>query len=481
MRFMCVLVIAWLLQGCVAFEKITDAERSKQSNGVDRHSAYPIVPRDKFEQLNIFYMLDPESRAHGAYDKTARGVNHSSRVWRELTESEKYDLAFKAFYTYHNGDPDKLMLERNRVQDRILSASVGRCNVFKTYMQRDQSDLNFTMGAWGTITGVLGAIIPGVQTARHLSGASGLFSGLRAEFNQSFYSNLAAHVVVRGIAVAQAEAFRRIQADAQTRPISQYTVEAAIKDAVYFDGLCSAVTGMEQASDSIRSYADPGLDSVTRAMIKAKRLQLLSKDDVKTLDDLAKFDHDPNSMKLSIVGIPVTHPVSPTALDPYSAIAKLIEQKLRVDVAQDEKAAQISAAYARVKSDKSLNYKNNVSKEIAAQQLVLVDGLLACIKDQARKADLKTGAAAIALKAAKATGDAGVTEAQFGIAVSEAKIVGIRATNSVDGAVADLAAVLAGLKDDELAKADFKDKAAAFIAAQFKGKTASANKTPCAG
>ncbi len=474
-----------LLQGCVALEKMTDPERGKQSAGVDRHSAYPIVPRDKYEQLNIFYMLDPESKARDVYNgQTKGGPTTQKPLWETLTDSEKYDLAFKAFYTYEGGDTGKLKLARNRVQDRILSASIGRCNVFKTYLQRDQSDVNFSMGAGATIAGVLGAVLPGVQSARNLAGVAGLFSGLRAEFNQAYYANLAAHVVVRGIDVVQAETFQRIQKDAQSRPISEYTVEAAIKDAIFFDGLCSVISGMEQAAESIRTYADPGLDSLQRVMIRAKQIQLLSKDEsIKTLGDLKQYDLSPDSLKLSLVGIPVTRPVSSSDLDSYSVLARLIRERLRLGEAQIDSAAQINAAYIKAKKDDTLDVKATLGTELAAQQKTITDGIQACMQDAAQAADVKTGTAEAKLKAARLIGDLGVTEAQFGIAVSEAKVLGIRATKAIDGAVSDLKAIVAGLKEDELAKADFKVAAnvTTFLAALFKGKTASANQTPCAG
>lgn len=473
-----VLSVTLFLQGCVAFEQI----RPNQSANVDRHGAYPVVPREKFESLNIFLILDPESRAHGNYDSQARGVNHATRKWDELNESEKYDLAFKAFYKYYNGNPDELKLARNRVQDRVLAASIARCNVFKTYLQRDQSDLNFATGFGATAAGVLGALLPGARAASNLAGVAGLFSGLRAEFNQAYYANLAAHVVVRGIDVVQAETWQRIQKDAQKRPISEYTVEAALKDAIFFDGLCSVVSGMEQAAESIRSYADPGLDAVQRTMIRSKQIQLLAKDDnIKTLKDLEPYDQAPNSMKLSVVGIPVTHRVSASDLDPYSVIAKLILERLRLAEAQGEKSAQINEAYRKAKKEPAADFKEALGKEIAAQQKELSGGIQACLTGAGQEADIKTAAASAKLRAAKAAGDPGVAEAQSGIAVSEAKILGIRATKSIDAALADLKAVVDGLKDDELAKADFKAAAniTTFITAQFKGKTASANKTPC--
>jgi hypothetical protein len=176
------------------------------------------------------------------------------------------------------------------VQERIMIVSNQRCNVFKTFLRREQADTNFNYGAATTISGVLGAVLPGVQASRNLAGMAGIFSGLQAEYNQNYYSNLMASVITQGIDVRRDQAQERIRRDGQSKSIEEYSLEAAIRDAVYFDGLCSTLTGLEEAQTSIQQTTNPGIERAVQTMTSIKAAYEISQGVLTDLESNGKLD-----------------------------------------------------------------------------------------------------------------------------------------------------------------------------------------------
>lgn len=148
---------------------------------------------------------------------------------------------------------------RNSLQERMLASSQQRCAAFKSNLQRTFSRTNFGLGVLTTVAGTAGALVHSAAAASNLAGAAAIFSGTRAEFNQDFMANLAAHVIIDGIDKRREAVYRQIMESGQSKPYAAYPVEAAIKDAIYFHGECSVVAGFQEASDAIKYANDPGL------------------------------------------------------------------------------------------------------------------------------------------------------------------------------------------------------------------------------
>ena len=261
-----------LSAGCgsfrAGFNEAVSKEGSEQYQSVDRHSSYPVIRRENFEQVNLLEMIDPDHKSSGltGWDrKTAASVDYG----------RLYDLALAWFRT--NGQPDdEKRLVRDGVQDKILAVSTSRCNVFKTFLRRQQTDVNFTLGSLTTLAGVLGAILPGATASRNLAGTAGLFSGVQAEYNQAYFSNLAAHVIVQAIELRQNRLKHELMVGRKDKSIKEYSMEAAINDAIVIDGNCSALAGLIEAQDSIKEVETPGLRMAARAMTSARALQELN-------------------------------------------------------------------------------------------------------------------------------------------------------------------------------------------------------------
>lgn len=305
------------LTGCGLLDKPRNAwdEREEQVSGVDKHSSYPAVRRVYFEQLNLVELIDPRDEAKTLYPAAWESMRKLKRDGDERGWGIHYDLAFSAFRESAR-DPNLKRLHRNSVQDRILSVADSRCNVFKTYLRRQQSNWNFWLGSATTAAGVLGAVLTGVNSSRNLAGAAGLFSGIQAEYNQQYFSNLASHVIVQGIEVRQAKMLATVVKERQTLGIDDYSIEAAVKDAITYDGSCSALAGLGEASESIKESVNPGLPRAFEIIASVRALNELAH-----AEDMAQLADTGRLQKLQKQATPLTSPLVAAIAKPQAGAA----------------------------------------------------------------------------------------------------------------------------------------------------------------
>lgn len=199
-------------------------------------------------------------------EKGAREGSESSSAKRmEDDKGARIDIAFRAFLEEYDDD---LELRRNAVQEHILAASNQRCGYFENYLHQTRAGANFILGSLATIAGTVGAIVTGADTSRAFSGASGIFTGVRAEFNQELFANLATNVITAGIKLRRQQVYNQIALQGQAKSYDEYTVQAAVKDALYYHSQCSVISGLEVAADSIELSKDPGIDAANRVLAK---------------------------------------------------------------------------------------------------------------------------------------------------------------------------------------------------------------------
>lgn len=279
------------LAGCAQINRLPNNEHwdesTEQVTRVDIHSSFPALSRATFERVDLLELIDPQ-RLSGRPQKTEN-------------PGKEYTEVFAWFRDTKDKTPEEKKAIRNSVQDQIIAVATSRCNVFKTYLRREQSDSNFLFGTLTTVTGVLGAIVPGARDARNLAGAAGLFSGIEAEYNQAYYSNLAAHVIISGIELRQSQLREALYPGARSRSITEYTLGSAITDALVFDGSCSTLTGLIMAQDSIQQVTNPGPKAAMNAMLYARTMRAiqdtpdadLTPEKVRSLNDLTQFNQNP--------------------------------------------------------------------------------------------------------------------------------------------------------------------------------------------
>ena len=135
------MVAATALTGCAQFRVAGDEghvrESDEQVSRVDKHSSFPAISRVNFEQVNLIEMIemiDPEEYAKKTY----------ATLWPSNEKrGPQYDLTLSGFRSRTDLNDEAKRQRRNGVQDKIIAVSTSRCNVFKTFLRRQQADGNF--------------------------------------------------------------------------------------------------------------------------------------------------------------------------------------------------------------------------------------------------------------------------------------------------------------------------------------------------
>ena len=214
----------------------------------------PLID-DSFEKIDIALLLNPEGQR----------INEDDELEMKRDKIEK---AFIAFYK----NPIDQKRRRNSIQERILSASVQRCGEYKNFLKQFDSGTNFFLGSLTTAIAGAGAIFTSLDTVRALSGTAAIISGVRSEFNEDYFSNQTVHVLTNGFESKRDEFYEKIL-NRRNQSITQYPVEAAIKDAIEYHAGCSLVAGLEQAALAIERAKNPGLIETQKALVEAKKIQ----------------------------------------------------------------------------------------------------------------------------------------------------------------------------------------------------------------
>lgn len=273
------------LSGCASSP--TDSKTPEGRAGWSMHGTESVIRRD-LEVVNLLYLIDPEHKGKELYTSRVRALG--GRDWSDLELSEKYEYGFNAFETrYEHTESTKARL-RNMVQERTMAASERRCNHFLIEFRKRNADTNFGLGLATTISAGMGALVPGIRASKNLSGVAGVLSGVRGEFNDAYYANLATSVIIRGIEESRNEARDKLRQQSR-QTIGNYSMAAAINDALVFDGLCTVAVGLDKANEALTKVADPGLEAMNRALLKTNVTQLLAQGKYEELGkDLKKLD-----------------------------------------------------------------------------------------------------------------------------------------------------------------------------------------------
>lgn len=248
-----VFVLLTILPGCSAFRTLTDEEANSAG-------AAPIFPPvTEFEQVNIFTLLDPATPtdAHGCRLKDADG--HLITTGDCLGTSVETALAsLHKNLAEANANDEAMRLTRARIQARIVGASNQRCENFKKKMHKFHGDANYLLGSAATLFGGAGPLFAHEGITKTLSALSGITSGVRAEFNADYFRSMTIEVIAKGIDARRQRIHKAMKKRAE-KPLTEYTIEDAIGDAILYHGSCTVIAGLQEAGDSITVAADPGL------------------------------------------------------------------------------------------------------------------------------------------------------------------------------------------------------------------------------
>ena len=375
------------LVGCSAFptkDSDADPEAIDQTRKVDIHAPFPVLYRDGIEQVKLVELLAGASEG----GNIRKMKSDKEDPVNGISWSTKYDLAFAAFYKRLEGEVVAQKLERNRIQERILAASDQRCRVFKVALQRDQARSNFWLGTLATLSGAAGGVVEAATGARILSATAGLLSGVRAEYNQDFYANLLFAVITKGIEERRREAYQEIQRNGQTKAIAAYPVEAAVKDAILYDSLCNTGVGLQQAQDSIRLAADPGIDAMNRYLIKANLTRTILEKQIADQSQLEKAGTDLQAGVLVSKGdrTDFGSQLTSSEVSPETEVDALVRSKIaQIDAAVKAASAALQPPSAMSTSDLG-TIRNGAQAEISKYSSLLYSKYVACVRKDGAEA-----------------------------------------------------------------------------------------------
>lgn len=162
--------------------------------------------------------------------------------------------------------------QRNEIIDALLAASNQKCNNYTALIKNTDGAVNAGLSVSAIITGGLGSILGGPNTARVFSGTSSILGGSRAAINETYLSNQTIHVLS-----AAFQNRRRISRQAilnrQACTVTEYTLMRGLEDAFDYHSSCSIVAGLEEAARTIERSANPGMEEMSRQLFLLAQLR----------------------------------------------------------------------------------------------------------------------------------------------------------------------------------------------------------------
>ncbi len=107
---------------------------------------------------------------------------------------------------------------------------------------------------------LLDALFDTPTTRIALPGIAGIFSGWSAEVNEDLLQRRTIQVLTNGFDAKRKEIYEQILKDWKNQDLTQYSVERAIGDAVFYHEHCGLIAGLEYAALAIERVEDPGLN-----------------------------------------------------------------------------------------------------------------------------------------------------------------------------------------------------------------------------
>ena len=237
--------------------------------------AIPIVEDEKgFRKVDLPTLLDPEDKGASSRPKdkkppakdpaeegpgsSGRGDEQPADFGAPEEEAVRRSLEYAYVGFYADTDSDDQKARRNRVVSRLISASNDSCSNFQKKLNRLQSDPNFLLGVLTTGLAGAGAVVTGMPLSNILAAGAAFTSGVRAEYNSTYFREKTVEVITRGIDQRRERILVELT-DNFEKEIDEYPVELAVGDVNRYHGACSLIEGLEEVSEVVTVANDPGL------------------------------------------------------------------------------------------------------------------------------------------------------------------------------------------------------------------------------
>ncbi len=154
-----------------------------------------------------------------------------------------------------DGNKASLKFRRNDLQNRIIAASNQRC---ETYVRALIDSRAQTQTNWTSMTALLSGaatVVTPASLAKVFAAGATASTGIVGAYNQAYFNNLTINVITAGIDKQRTAVFQNIVTN-QAKEMTDYTIQAAVADAVAYHAACNIVAGMTTASQAT-AQTDP--------------------------------------------------------------------------------------------------------------------------------------------------------------------------------------------------------------------------------
>ncbi len=256
----CFLLATLLLQliGCGSFGKGVGGPPQAQPLGANiaTDPSGPPVFQDYPVQLDYLIVLAVHGDGRTPADTEARKIK--TAFDGSLSSLE----AARRYFYDHCGDATNCAVLRDRVQDRLIWASEASCSDYLISVRQSFARTNLNFGSATTVLGALGSVLTSADATRVFSGAAAVSSGLRAEFNDVYFSSQAFELISKSIRSLREKSLKEIRDGRVNSDIKRYTLDGAVSDAIRYHSKCNVIAGLEEASEAVTRQRDPGLQQV---------------------------------------------------------------------------------------------------------------------------------------------------------------------------------------------------------------------------
>jgi len=129
----------------------------------------------------------------------ATAVAYEDAYLTNICSNNDQKLSFSGEVARRAAKDLALIMRRNSIQDAVIRASEHACYVFKDNLNDRITKTDFALGSLATTTAGLGAIFTDPATARGLSGAAAILSGVNSRYKTAYLQNQTVKVITAGI------------------------------------------------------------------------------------------------------------------------------------------------------------------------------------------------------------------------------------------------------------------------------------------
>jgi len=155
---------------------------------------------------------------------------------------------------------------RNLFQDEILTRSEAMCRKHLSDVAATSATVNTTLGFGTLLSATLGAVVTGEAAVRYLSGGASLLSGSQNLVSREVYREFVVPAIARAIDDERRKRLIEIRVE-QGKPLNEYTVARALRDAVDYHESCSFSHGLILLTTSPEKRVLPNEDALQKQII----------------------------------------------------------------------------------------------------------------------------------------------------------------------------------------------------------------------